>query len=115
MSLNYDAFLSEERPGVLCFGGTRMALLDIEAGFWGLRRQMEALVGRRLTDSVLQQAGANGGASFAKSMGLAKDDTEQARFFESCLKAYQVAGFGGFEIQEARWPIGRIVLKKCPL
>ena len=44
-----------------------MALLDIEAGFWGLRRQMEALVGRRLTDAVLQQAGANGGTSFARA------------------------------------------------
>ena len=55
MSLNYDAFLSEERPGVLCFGGTRMALLEIEAGFWGLRRQMEALVGRRLQLLVRRQ------------------------------------------------------------
>ncbi len=59
-------FLQEEKRGVLHFGGVRMALLDIEAGFWGLRRQMEVLVGRQLTDTALQQAGANGGASFAR-------------------------------------------------
>ncbi|MBC8449199.1 MAG: hypothetical protein H8D78_15745 [Chloroflexi bacterium] len=69
MPLTYRGFLSEDeqRPGVLYFGGARMALLDIEAGSWGLRRQMEALVGRRLTDAVLQQAGGNGGASFARA------------------------------------------------
>jgi hypothetical protein len=69
MPLTYRGSLSEDeqRLGVLHFGGARMALLDIEADFWGLRRQMEALVGRRLTDAVLQQAGANGGASFARA------------------------------------------------
>jgi hypothetical protein len=51
--------LSEARPGVLRFGGARMALLDIEAGFWELRRQLEALAEPRLTNIVLQQAGAN--------------------------------------------------------
>jgi len=52
---------------VLRFGAARMALLDIEAGFWPLRPQMEALVGRRLTDAVPQQAGVSGGASFARA------------------------------------------------
>ncbi len=53
----YQDFLTKGPyyPGVLRFGGARMALLDVEAGFWGLRRQMEALVGPRLTDTVLQQ------------------------------------------------------------
>jgi len=61
--MSHHTLLSEGGPGVLYFGGARMALLDIEAGFWGLRRQLEALVGQRLTDAVFQQAGANGGAS----------------------------------------------------
>ncbi|WP_420641322.1 hypothetical protein [Candidatus Leptofilum sp.] len=52
--------LTEAEGGVLGFGGSRMVLLDIEAGFWGLRRQIEVLIGERLTSSVLQQAGANG-------------------------------------------------------
>jgi lysophospholipase L1-like esterase len=67
MPLTCRGFLSEDeqRPGVLDFGGARMALLDLEPGFWGLRRQMESLVRRRLTDAVLQQAGTNDGASFA--------------------------------------------------
>jgi len=103
-------FLSEETPGILYFGGARMALLDINAGFWGIRRQMEALIGSRLTNSVLQQAGANGGVSFAESFGKAKDVEEQGRFFESCLQAYQTAGFGKFEIIEAHWPIGKVVI-----
>jgi two-component system nitrate/nitrite sensor histidine kinase NarX len=103
MTLNYDAFLSEERPGVLCFGGARMALLDIEVGFWGLRRQMEALVGRRLTDAVLQQAGANGGASFARAfVGQAGD----AQALRDCIAAYQAAGFGQFEVEVLDWPFG---------
>jgi signal transduction histidine kinase/PAS domain-containing protein len=108
MSLNYNAFLSEKRPGVLCFGGTRMALLDMEAGFWGLRRQMEALVGRRLTDRVLQQAGANGGASFARAfVGQAGD----AQALRDCIAAYQAAGFGQFEVEVLKWPIGRVLIR----
>ena len=100
----------EEQNGVLSFGGARMALLDIEAGFWGLRRQIEALVGERQTNYVLQQAGANGGASFAQSI------VEQAGIGESaaltaCIKAYQTAGFGQFEIVKKEWPLGRVQIR----
>jgi signal transduction histidine kinase/PAS domain-containing protein len=103
MAATYHSLLSEERPGVLHFGGTRMALLDIAAGFWGLRRQMEALVGRRLTDGVLQQAGANGGASFARGfVGQAGD----AQALRDCIAAYQAAGFGQFEVEVLDWPFG---------
>jgi len=38
-----SSLLSEPSPGVLNFGGARMALLDIESGFWSVRRQIEAL------------------------------------------------------------------------
>jgi PAS domain S-box-containing protein len=88
-----------------------MAFLDIEAGFWGIRRQIEALIGPRLANAVFQQAGANGGASFAASFGAATDFKEQGRLFESCVHAYQVAGFGQFKIEEADWPIGRIIIR----
>jgi len=104
-------FLSEDSPGFLKFGNARMALLDIEAGFWGIRRQVETLIGSRLTNSVLQQAGANGGASFAESFGKADDVESQGRLFESCLQAYQVAGFGKYEIQKAHWSIGRLKIR----
>jgi len=67
MTLTHHSLPSEERPGTLRFGGARMALLDIEAAFWELRRQMEALVGQRLTGAVLQQGNANGGASSARA------------------------------------------------
>ena len=102
--------LAEEQSGILNFGGARMALLDIEAGFWGLRRQIEALIGERLTSSVLQQAGANGGASFAQSFtNQAKENTPEA--FTACLKAYQTAGFGQFEVNSLEWPLGRIQIR----
>lgn len=104
-------FLSEVSPGFLQFGKARMALLDIEAGFWGIRRQIEALIGTQFTNSVLQQAGANGGASFATSFGVTKDVAEQERLFESCVQAYQVAGFGHFTIKVSSWPIGRIAVR----
>ncbi|MFZ1399516.1 MAG: PAS domain-containing protein, partial [Candidatus Promineifilaceae bacterium] len=87
-----------------------MALLDIEAGFWGLRRQIEALIGERLTSSVLQQAGANGGASFAQSFaGQAGKDKSEV--FTACIQAYQTAGFGQFEISYLEWPIGRVQIR----
>ena len=73
-----------------------MALLDVEAGFWGLRRQMEALVGQRLTDSVLQQAGANGGASFARAFLGERPAADGAQALRDCIGAYQAAGFGRF-------------------
>lgn len=103
------ALLTQVSPGVLHFGGARMALLEIESGFWSICRQMEALIGPRLTNLVLQQAGANGGASFASSFFSEKTD-ERSVEFQACLRAYQAAGFGQFEIVTMDWPLGRVVI-----
>lgn len=102
--------LTQISPGVLQFGGTRMALLEIESGFWGIRRQIEALIGTRLTNSVLQQAGANGGASFAHSFFSEKPNNPPVGF-QACLLAYQAAGFGRFEIKTMEWPLGRLIIQ----
>ena len=102
--------LAEEQSGFLNFGGARMALLDIESGFWALRRQLEALIGERLTHSVLQQAGANGGASFAQSF-YRQAGKEKSGIFTACIKAYQTAGCGQFEIIRWEWPLGRIQIR----
>ena len=96
-SSGYQFYLQEEQPGLLTFGGARMVLLDLQAGYWGLRRQIEALVGEKLTDSVFQQAGANGGASFARSF-LGEAARSPAESFRECLAAYQAAGFGRFDL-----------------
>jgi signal transduction histidine kinase/PAS domain-containing protein len=109
MPLTHPLF-SEERPGILRFGGARMALLDVEASFWGLRRQLEALVGQRLTDAVLQQAGVNGGASFARTFA-GTDAAGDAQALRDCVAAYQAAGFGRFEIEALEWPIGRALIR----
>ncbi len=103
--------LSAEREGVLCFSGARMALLDIEAGFWSLRRQIEALVGPRLADAVLQQAGANGGASFARAFTGQTPTVDGPQALRDCIAAYQAAGFGAFEIEELTWPLGRVSIR----
>ena len=106
----HHSMLSEERPGVLRFGGVRMTLLDVEASFWGLRRQLEALVGWRLTDAVLQQAGVNGGASFARAF-IGASITGDAQALRDCVTAYQTAGFGQFEVEVLEWPIGRVLIR----
>jgi signal transduction histidine kinase/PAS domain-containing protein len=113
MSQTYRDFLSEDAacPGTLYFGGARMALLDIESGFWALRRQMEALVGRRLTDGVLQQAGANGGAFFARSFIAPRASADGAQALRDCVAAYQAAGFGYFEVETLEWPVGRALIR----
>lgn len=111
MTRTYRDFLSEEREGVLRFSGARMALLDIEAGFWGLRRQIEALVGRRMADALLKQAGVNGGASFARSFTRHTPASDGAQALRDCLAAYQAAGFGRFEIDELEWPLGRVSIR----
>ena len=108
--MSIEALLTEEQIGILHFGGSRMALLDIEAGFWGLRRQIEALIGERLASSVLEQAGANGGASFARSFAR-QSGGDKAAIFSACIAAYQSAGFGEFEIISMEWPIGRICIR----
>lgn len=87
-----------------------MTLLDVEASFWGLRRQLEALMGRRLTDAVLQQAGANGGVSFARAF-IGPHATGDAQALRDCVAAYQAAGFGQFEIETLEWPIGRVLIR----
>gem|GEM_PF-326745 len=101
--MNYESFLEERQPGHLLFGRARMALLDVKAGYWGLRRQLEVFVGPRQRDIVLKQAGVNGGASFAQSfVGSQPSDPNQA--LRDCLAAYQAAGFGQLSIQEMEFP-----------
>lgn len=102
--------ISEKTPGVLSFGQARMAFIDIESGFWSIRRQIEALIGAQLTNSVMQQAGANGGASFAASFANGETTAHQSEAFQSCLQAYQIAGFGNFTIEDLSWPIGRAMI-----
>ncbi|MGD2079335.1 MAG: GAF domain-containing protein, partial [Chloroflexota bacterium] len=93
----------------------RMALLEIEAGFWGLRRQLEALVGSHLANGVLQQAGANGGASFAREFvanGPSSNSQEAVgQALRDCVAAYQAAGFGRFAVTHLEWPLGRIAIE----
>ena len=101
--------LSEKRPGFLTLGNARMALVDIQAGFWSIRRQLQSLIGSRLTDSVLQQAGTNAGASFAKSF-IADEENDHAAAFSACLHSYQAAGFGHFEITSMELPLGCICI-----
>lgn len=84
-----------------------MAFMDIEAGFWSLRRQVENSLGAKAAGEIFQQAGANGGASYAAAQGQAKDPQAQGELFAQCLQAYQAAGFGQFDIVETEWPLGR--------
>lgn len=88
-----------------------MALLDIVSGFWGLRRQLEALVGLGLTDAVLQQAGANGGASFARAFFtrafVGAKVTDGGRALRDCIAAYQAAGLAGRNTSHPAYRSGR--------
>ena len=106
-----SAYLSQPAPGVLTLGGTRMAFVDVGSGFWSLRRQLEALLGESATRAVFQQAGADGGASYAAAQGRADDPQTQRQVFAHCLQAYQAAGFGQFEILTADWPLGRMTVR----
>jgi signal transduction histidine kinase/predicted hydrocarbon binding protein len=108
--MNSDNLSVESADGVIRVGKSRMVLLDIEAGFWGLRRQMEALVGPQLTDTALQQAGANAGASFAQGFKPEVDGKTAESAFRACLAAFQASGFGEFEVDIIEWPLGRLVV-----
>ena len=85
-----------------------MAFLDMGAGFWSLYRQIANLLGEKAANQIFQQAGANGGASYASAQGQAGEPQGQGELFAQCLRAYQAAGFGQFEIVEAAWPLGRV-------
>lgn len=102
--------IAEASPGMLELGGARMALLDVASGFWSIRRQVEALIGPGLTRSVFQQAGANGGASFAQNF-IPNLDLDGPAAFSTCLKMYQSAGFGRFEITSIDWGLGKIQIE----
>ncbi|MFZ5807939.1 MAG: GAF domain-containing protein [Chloroflexota bacterium] len=103
--------LLKTAPGNLHFGGARMAFIDIEAGFWSLRRQVENLLGARKAGEIFQQAGADGGASYAAAQTQADDPQKQGELFARCLQAYQEAGFGQFEIVENALPLGRMTVR----
>lgn len=109
-SLTHD-LLTVINTGYLRFGGTRMALMDIEAGFWGLRRQLEALVGLRLANAVLQQAGVNGSASFARSYLQQTGKTGGESLLRECIIAYQAGGFGQFTVESVDWSRGHVMIK----
>ena len=96
--MNGLPLLSQSKPGFLNFGEARMALIDIKAGFWSIRRQVEALIGRGQTNYVLQRAGVNGGFSFADRFHDFGSDHTIEDIFRACLNAYQNAGFGEFEL-----------------
>jgi PAS domain S-box-containing protein len=106
-----QTWLETKEPGMLLFGGARMALLDVESGFWGLRRQLEALAGLRLTNAALQQAGANGGASFARAFVPHVAEGDEISALRDCIAAFEAAGFGRFKIESAAWPLGRVVVR----
>ncbi len=112
--LSHQKLIQETEPGTLLYGGARMALLEIEAGFWGLRRQLEALVGKRLANGVLQQAGANGGAAFARAFvtdsPASGSEEAIAKALGDCIVAYQAAGFGRFNVVHFEWPLGQITI-----
>jgi signal transduction histidine kinase len=102
--------LVQKTLGTIELGGARIALLDIESGFWSIRRQVEMLIGTGLTSTVLQQAGANGGASFAQNF-IPNHSFDAPQTFSTCVQIYQVAGFGQFEIASLEWPLGRILIQ----
>ncbi len=96
---DFNDLISQPKPGSLLFGGARMALLDIQAGFWSLRQGLVDIVGSQLTKAVLQQAGANGGASFAAAFFQDPYPDQFKENLQACLQAYQAAGFGKFALQ----------------
>jgi PAS domain S-box-containing protein len=100
--------LEQDTSGQIIFGGARMALLDLEAGFYSLRQQIEGLAGKSLADAVIQQAGAQGGASFSSSYIKSFDNYDIPTLFRECLASYQAAGFGEFEIETLDWENHRI-------
>jgi PAS domain S-box-containing protein len=104
----HHPLLHEGGPGQIRFGGARMALLDMQDGFWALRRHLEALAGPRLAAMVLQQAGASSGASFAGSLAGPVGVIDKAAALVDCVAAYEAAGYGHWEIERLEWPVGRI-------
>ena len=106
-TLDLTQLLHQKNTGELELGSARMVLFDILGGFWGIYQQMKALIGKDLSASVLQQAGANGGASFAQKF-LSADDFGTEAAFKACLQAYTAAGFGSFKITAMDWKDGRI-------
>ncbi len=106
-SPSLSEYLAQTSPGALTIGGARMAFMDIEAGLWSLRRQVENLLGTKTAGEIFQQAGANGGASYAAAQGRSDEPQAQKELFARCLQAYQAAGFGQFDILETEWPLGR--------
>jgi len=73
--------------------------------------ELETLMGPKLTDSVLQQAGANGGASFARVFVGETLPQGGEQVLRDCLAAYQAAGFGRLETEALEWPIGRALIR----
>jgi hypothetical protein len=96
------------RPGVLSFHGMRAAILDLEAGYWNMRASLESLIGKHLTQTVLQQSGVAAGAAMTRALQPAGSSEEMLR---DCLAAYQAAGFGCFELEQLDLQSGYATIK----
>jgi PAS domain S-box-containing protein len=99
-----DLKIDLHRPGMLSYHGMRAALLDVEAGFWNLRTHLEALIGKRLTDTTMQHVGVSAGAALAEALQPAGSPQEVLR---DCLAGFQATGFGCFEIEAMDASAGR--------
>ena len=60
---------------------------------------------------MLQQAGADGGTSFVRSLLGEAPVEDGGEALRECIAAFQAAGFGQFEIERLDWPIGRVVVR----
>ncbi|MBN1486943.1 MAG: GAF domain-containing protein [Anaerolineae bacterium] len=100
--------LSTKTPGVLCLDDTRIAILNIETGFWELRDQLESWIGRQMTQTILQQTGIRGGLALANVLLESVPQGTPDQALQICLDSYQAMGSGQFKVIESQWPLGYV-------
>jgi PAS domain S-box-containing protein len=104
---------TETKDAWLRVGTARVCLLDIEGGFYQLRREIEALAGTAVAEQSLYAAGQAGGRSVFGAMLAAGEIQHDEAGFRSAVQAYRDSGFGQFTIADLDLAKGR-ALVACP-
>ena len=102
-------FIQFIRPGWIEVGHTRMCLLEIEGGFYRLRRNLRISVGMHEKE-MIYQAGMEGSSNFMQNGIATQQFGADANGFRMALKAYSDAGFGDFHTESIDWPSFRATL-----
>src|SRR5688500_15438250 len=94
--------LTSPRRGVLEVGGSRTSLVDVLAGFYGIRSALRRQVGI-CEKCIIREAGREAALSFVRTARSSGAILPGLEGLEQALESYSASGFGDFRLETMDW------------